>query len=49
MAPIIDGPPRPGDPPRPVLRRVGWFVAIAAASALATAIVAYGLEALLPR
>jgi hypothetical protein len=49
MAPIIDGPPGPDDPPRPVIRRVGWFFAIAAASALATAVVAYGLEALLPR
>jgi hypothetical protein len=49
MAPLIDGPPDPADSPRPVIRRLGWFFAIAAASALATAIVAYGLEALLPR
>jgi hypothetical protein len=49
MPPIIEGPPGRGDPPRPLLRRMGWFIAIAVGSALATALVAYGLEALLPR
>lgn len=49
MPPIIEGPPGPRDPPRPILRRLGWFIAIAVGSALATALAAYGLEALLPR
>jgi hypothetical protein len=49
MPPIIEGPPGPDDPPRSPLRRLGWFIAIAAGSALATALVAYGLKALLPR
>ncbi len=49
MPPIIEGPPGPGDPPRPVLRRLGWFIGIAVSSALATALAAYGLEVLLPR
>lgn len=49
MPPIIEGAPEPGDPPRPVLRRLGWFIGIAVGSALTTALAAYGLEALLPR
>jgi len=49
MPAIIEGPPGPDDPPRPVLRRLGWFIGIAVGSALATALTAYGLEALLPR
>jgi hypothetical protein len=47
--PIIEGPPDPGDPPRPLARRLAWLAGIAVASALVTALVAYGLEALLPR
>jgi hypothetical protein len=48
MPAIIDGPPEPGDPPRPLRRRLAWFAGLALASALATALVAYGLKALLP-
>lgn len=47
--PIIDGPPEPGSPSRPLWRRLAWFFAIALASAATTALVAYLLEALLPR
>jgi len=32
-----------------LLSRLAWFFGLAAASALATALVAYALEALLPR
>jgi hypothetical protein len=49
MPAIIEGPPEREEPPRPLARRLAWFVAIAIASAAATALVAYGLEALLPR
>ena len=48
MPAIIDGPPEPGDPPRPLWRRLTWFGGLALASALVTALVAYGLKALLP-
>lgn len=49
MAPaIIEPPPDPGAPMAPFAVRLGWFVAIAAAAAGATALVAYGLKALLP-
>ena len=48
MPAIIDGPPDPDDPPRPLWRRLAWFTGLALASALATATVAYGLKALLP-
>jgi hypothetical protein len=49
MPAIIEGPPGPDDPPRRPLRRLVWFIGIAVGSALATALAAYGLEALLPR
>ena len=49
MPAIIEGPPGPGEPGRPLGRRLAWFMGIALASAVATALVAYGLEALLPR
>ncbi len=49
MPAIIEGPPAPGDPPRPPWRRLAWFAALAVGSAAATALVAWGLEALLPR
>ena len=48
MPAIIDGPPGPGDPPRPLWRRLAWFAGLALASALTTALAAYGLKALLP-
>ncbi len=49
MAPIIKGPPGPDAPRRTLLSRLAWFFGLAAASALATALVAYALEALLRR
>jgi hypothetical protein len=48
MPAIIEGPPEPGAPAPPLWRRLAWFVAIALGAALATALVAYGLKALLP-
>jgi hypothetical protein len=49
MPSIIDGPPGPDDAPGPFLRRLGWFLLIAAGGAMITAVAAYGLEVLLPR
>ena len=48
MPAIIERPPAPGAPAPPLWRRLVWFVAIAAGAGLATALVAYGLKALLP-
>lgn len=49
MPAIIEGPPGAGEAaPRPLWRRLGWFFGLAIASAAATALAAYGLEALLP-
>jgi hypothetical protein len=48
MPAIIEGPPEPGAPAQPLWRRLAWFAAIALASLAATALVAYGLKALLP-
>ena len=48
MPAIIDGPPGPDDRRRPLWRRLAWFAGLALASALATALVAYGLKSLLP-
>jgi hypothetical protein len=48
MPAIIEGPPEPDDPPRPLWRRLSWFFAIALASAMAAGLVAYGMKALLP-
>jgi hypothetical protein len=48
MAPPIIEPPEPGAPQPPLITRLLWFAAIAAASVLATAAIAYGLKALLP-
>jgi type VI protein secretion system component VasF len=45
---IIEGPPGPDAPRRPLWRRLAWFVGIALAAAVVTALVAYGLKALLP-
>ncbi len=47
MPGIIEPPPETGEPLPPLWRRVGWFVGIALASTLATAVVAYALKALL--
>ena len=48
MPAIIEGPPERGDPQSSLLRRLAWFAGLALASGLATALVAYGLKALLP-
>ncbi len=50
MAAIIEpqGPPEPDARPGPIWRRLGWFIALAAGAATATALVAYALKALLP-
>ena len=47
MPPIIEGPPEPGDAPRPLGRRLLWFVALWLGSLLAVATVAYALKALI--
>jgi hypothetical protein len=48
-APIIEGPPERGAPAKPFGRRLVWFLGLALGSGAATALVAYGLKALLPR
>ena len=48
MPAIIEGPPEPGEPTRPLWRRLAWFAALALGAAFATALAAYGLKALLP-
>jgi hypothetical protein len=48
MPAIIEGPPEPGEADsRPLWRKLAWFAGLAAASAGATAAVAYGLRALI--
>jgi hypothetical protein len=44
---IIEPPPEPGATPGPLWKRLGWFFGLAVSAMLATAIVAYGLRALL--
>jgi uncharacterized protein involved in exopolysaccharide biosynthesis len=44
---IIEPPPEPDAPLRPLWKRLGWFFGLAVSAALATAIVAYALRALL--
>ena len=48
MPAIIEGPPGPRAPRRPLWRRLAWFFGLAGGAALATAIAAEGLRALLP-
>jgi hypothetical protein len=48
MPVIIERPPEPGAPQAPLWRRLAWLVAIASTAAFSTALVAYGLKALLP-
>jgi hypothetical protein len=45
---IIEGPPEPDATRAPLWRRLAWFIGLALAAALVTALVAYGLKALLP-
>ena len=47
MPAIIEPPPETGAPSGPLWKRLAWFVGLAAASMSATAVVAYGLKALL--
>lgn len=48
MRAIIEPPPEPGAPRAPLWKRLAWFLGLAVASALAAALLAYGLKALLP-
>jgi hypothetical protein len=48
MPAIIEGPPDPGEPSRPLWRRLAWFAGLALASLAVTACAAYLLKALLP-
>ncbi|HXQ15066.1 MAG TPA: hypothetical protein VN814_10640 [Caulobacteraceae bacterium] len=48
MPAISEGPPRADAPPRPLWKRLAWFVGIAVAASLATVLAAAALEALLP-
>ena len=48
MPTIIEGPPEPGAPERPLWRKLAWFVGLAAASGAATAAVAYAMKAVIP-
>jgi hypothetical protein len=47
MPPIIEGPPEPGDPQRPLGRRLLWFIVLWIAGVAATAAAAYALRALI--
>lgn len=47
MRDIIEGPPAPGEEPRPLGARLAWFAGLALAGLLVTSGVAYGLRALL--
>ncbi|MGE0597217.1 MAG: DUF2474 domain-containing protein [Hyphomonadaceae bacterium] len=47
MAPIIEGPPEDGDTPRPVGKRVLWFVVLWVGSLSAVAAIAYALRAMI--
>jgi len=48
MPAIIEGPPGPGETIGPLWKRLAWFVILAIAGAVATAVIAYGLKALMP-
>lgn len=47
MPPIIEGPPEPGDAPRPLGKRLLWFVVLWVGGLLSVAAVAYSLRALI--
>ena len=48
MPAIIEGPPPPDAPQRPLGRRLAWFFGLALAAVSATAVVVAILRALLP-
>ncbi|WP_135212764.1 DUF2474 domain-containing protein [Vitreimonas flagellata] len=47
MPPIIEGPPEEGEAPRPLGKRLLWFVALWVGGLVAVATVAYALRALI--
>ncbi len=47
MPPIIEGPPEEGAAPRPLGKRLVWFVIVWIGSLAAVAAVAYALRALI--
>lgn len=47
MPPIIEGPPEPGDAPRPLSKRLGWFALLWVVSLVVVGLIAYGLKALI--
>jgi hypothetical protein len=47
MPPIIEGPPDETDTPRPLGKRLGWFVVLWIGGAASVAAVAYALRALI--
>ncbi|MFO1017559.1 MAG: hypothetical protein U1E03_08180 [Hyphomonadaceae bacterium] len=47
MPPIIEGPPEEGEAPRPLGKRLLWFVALWLGGLIAVAVAAYGLRALI--
>ncbi len=47
MPPIIEGPPKPGEAPRPLGKRLLWFAALWLGRLIAVAVAAYGLRALI--
>ena len=47
MPPIIEGPPEEGEAPRPLGKRMLWFVALWLGGLIAVAVAAYGLRALI--
>jgi len=47
MPPIIEGPPEDGEAPRPLGRRLLWFLALWFGGLIAVAAVAYALRALI--
>jgi hypothetical protein len=48
MRAIIERPPEPGAPAGPLWKRLAWMLALALGASFATALVAYGMKALLP-
>ncbi len=48
MRAIIERPPEPGAPTEPLWKRLAWMLVLALGASIATALVAYGMKALLP-